>query len=213
MHFATIFRLSIKLFRTTARSRGEMKRQRDVDVQRRAQGYDAAVLLVDKIQRGASCEDTIDAATRVLRALKDAEDRVLQLTCVVVAASAPPPATMSAASSSSGLAHMLPPQTCVEELPAARTAVLEEEPTATSTFLSSSGGLTGCLSKQISHLEGEFRKARQRAATLSSIGVSHPLRGMLESGPAVDGNVTYVRRPAKQAVPRWNCDTMALCLS
>jgi len=87
--FACAGYVSIKLFRTTVRSRGEMKRQRDVDVERRAEGYDAAVSLVDKIQRGASREDTIDAATHVLRVLKDAEARILQLTCVV-AASAPP---------------------------------------------------------------------------------------------------------------------------
>jgi hypothetical protein len=191
-----------------------MKRQRDVDVQRRAQGYDAAVLLVDKIQRGASCEDTIDAATRVLRALKDAEDRVLQLTCVV-AASAPPPATISA---SSGSPHQMPP-TRVGQLLAARTTWLEEITHTPTTFQSCSAGLSGSLSKQISHVEGEFRKVRQQAEALSGIGVNHPLwdaptvRGILERPAVDDNNVTYVRRPAKQAVPRWNCDTMALCLS
>ena len=184
-----------------------MKRQRDGDVERRAEGYDAAVSLVDKIQRGASREDTIDAATHVLRVLKDAEARILQLTCVV-AASHPPPATVSA---SGLLPHQMPPS---------RVGQLLNEITPTpTTFQSCSAGLSGSLSKQISHVEGEFRKVRQQAEALSGIGVNHPLwdaptvRGILERPAVDDNNVTYVRRPARQALPRWNCDTLALCLS
>ena len=124
----------------------------------------------------------------------------------------PPPATISASASSS-------PPCVVGQLPVARTTLLEETTPTPTTFQSCSGGLSGGLSKQISHVEGEFRKVRQKAEALSGIGVNHPLwdaptvRGILERPAVDDNNVTYVRRPARQAVPRWNCDTLALCLS